>query len=94
MSTNLNHSISNEALSEARRQVWRLLFGEMIGAIREKRRCSVQEAAHLSGMELSEWLAIEAGYVPTDPVRLRSMAAALEIGLEQLSRLVAICHGA
>ena len=58
-------------LFEARRRLWQRLFGQTIRQIREADNCSVEAAAHLSGMEVSEWLAIEAGYVPTDPVRLR-----------------------
>lgn len=76
------------------RQTWRRLFGSMILDIREAAGCSVEEAAHLSGMESSEWAAIEAGYIPADLTRLRSMAATLEIRYEQLANLVFLCQGA
>jgi transcriptional regulator with XRE-family HTH domain len=74
--------------------MWRRVFGEMIREILQAGDCSVEEAAHRSGMEISARLAIEAGYVPADPFRLRSMAAALEIGFEQLATMVSICQGA
>jgi hypothetical protein len=54
----------------------------------------VEEAACLAGMESSEWAAIEAGHIPADPDRLRSMAAALEIRFDQLSLMVYLCQGA
>ena len=59
-----------------RRQAWSRLFGACIEKTREARGHSVEEVAHLAGMEASQWAAIEAGYVP-DPARLRPMAGAL-----------------
>lgn len=91
MSIALNGPTAPPLLLDARRRLWQRLFGQTIREIRQADHCSVEEAAHLSGMEMSEWLAIEDGYVPTDPVRLRSMAAALEIGLDQLTGMVLIC---
>jgi hypothetical protein len=66
------------------RVVYRLAWGQLFGSCIEKTReaggRSIKQAAHLAGMEASEWAAIEAGYVPTETARLRSMAGALECG--------------
>ena len=76
------------------RTVWRRLFGSMIQECRENLDRSVEEAAWMAGMESSEWAAIEAGHIPADPVRLRSMASALEIRYDQMSTMVFLCQGA
>jgi hypothetical protein len=51
--------------------------------IRHRRReigLTVPEAAALAGMELSEWYALEAGWIPAaDDFRLRAIAATLEV---------------
>ena len=72
----------------------RLLFGGMVQDRREAIGRSVEDAAQLSGMEASEWAAIEAGHIPADPARLRSMAAALEVRFDHMALLVYICQGA
>ena len=74
--------------------IWRQMFGSMV---RERRRAihrSLDEAARLSGMEPSEWAAIEAGHVPADPARLRSIAAAIEVRFDELAVLVYLCQDA
>jgi len=77
-----------------RRLVWGRLFGSCIESVRETGGRSVEEAAHLAGMEASEWAAIEAGYVPKSTARLRSMAGALECGFERIANLAQLCRGA
>jgi len=78
----------------ARRDGFRRLFGSMVQDSRETIQRSVEDCARLAGMEFSEWAAIEAGYVPADPLKLRSMAAALEIRYDQLLLMVHLCQGA
>ena len=56
---------------ELRRQVWGRLFGRGIQEARKNARLSIEEAARLSGMEVSEWAAIEDGYVPQTTDQLR-----------------------
>lgn len=73
---------------------WRRLFGGTVRNRREAIGRPVEEAARLAGMESSEWAAIEAGHIPADPARLRSMAAALEIRFDQMTLLVYLCQGA
>ena len=81
-------------LPEIRRQVWGRLFGLSIQAARTEADMSIEEAAGLSGMQLSEWMAIEDGHVPQDMDRLRAMAAALEINFDKLANMVLPCRGA
>jgi hypothetical protein len=49
---------------------------------------SIEEAAGLSGMQVSEWMAIEDGHVPREVDRLRAMAATLEISIEKIMNWV------
>jgi len=76
------------------RQTWLQLFGSMIQELRQTAGRTLEEAAQLAGMFSGEWAAIEAGYIPADPDRLRSMADALGISFDQLAPLVLICQGA
>ena len=79
---------------ELRRQVWGNLFGSSIQAARTEAGLSIEEAAGLSGMEISEWMAVEDGHVPQDINRLRAMAAAMEISFDKIANLVLLCRGA
>jgi transcriptional regulator with XRE-family HTH domain len=51
---------------------------------------SVERAAGLTGMQVSEWCALEAGWVPGTPGVLRAVADTLELGYSQLSFLAEI----
>ena len=84
----------SHAPSSAPRRAWCQLFGAMVQDRRQAIRRSVEEAAQLSGLESSEWAAIEAGHIPADPGRLRSMAAALEVRFDDMALLVYLCQGA
>jgi transcriptional regulator with XRE-family HTH domain len=81
-------------LPEVRRQIWGRLFGLSIRAARTEAGMSIEEAAGLSGMQVSEWMAIEDGHVPQEINRLRAMAAALEINFEKLMNMVLLCREA
>jgi len=54
----------------------------------------IEEAARLSGMKTSEWMAIEEGAVPQDASRLRAMADAMQISFDQIGNLVLLCQAA
>ncbi len=76
------------------RQSMGRLFGHCIRGIRETVGLSIEEAARLSGMECSEWMAIEEGTVPQDINRLRAMADAMEISFDKIGTLVLVCQAA
>lgn len=77
----------------AGRQSWGLLFGNCIQRTREACGRSLEEAAWLSGMETSEWAAIEAGCVP-EPAQLHPMSDALGLRHDKILMLAFICQGA
>jgi transcriptional regulator with XRE-family HTH domain len=88
------HRFVSHTPSSPNRRAWLAIFGGMIQERREAIGRSVEEAARLAGMESSEWAAIEAGHIPADPDRLRSMAAAIEVRFDQLALLVYLCQEA
>jgi len=74
--------------------MWGRLFGLGIRENRQKIGLSIEEAARLSGMEASEWTAIEDGYVPQTAAQLHSIAGTLEISYDRLLSLVLLCREA
>ena len=94
MSMTNSASLSPSRFSAIRRRVWGQMFGRLIQGARETGGRSIQETAQLAGMEVSEWEAIEAGYVPTDSGRLRSMAGALEMDWNRMASLALFCRQA
>lgn len=87
-------SISPSRFAAIRRRVWGQMFGHLIQGARENAGRSIEEIAQMAGMEVSEWEAIEAGYVPTDTGRLRAMVGSVEISWEQMARLALFCRQA
>lgn len=79
---------------ELRRKAWARLFGLGIRATRNEAGLSIEAAARLAGMAISEWAAIEDGHVPQETNRLRSMAAALEISFDKILNMVLLCREA
>ena len=79
---------------EIRRQSMGRLFGFCIQEARLSARLSIEDAARLSGMESSEWMAIEDGCVPQETNRLRAMAEAMEISFDRVASLVLLCRDA
>ena len=69
------------------------LFGVCIRRLRLARGLTAAEAAALAGVEFSEWIAVEDGYVPADPARLHPMAAVLEVDWEGIRTLALFCRG-
>ena len=56
---------------------------------------SIPEAARLAGMELSQWMALEAGgWLPQTPEQLRAIAGALEMDYDRLASWVMLCWSA
>lgn len=87
-------SLSPSYIPEIRRQSMGRLFGASICACRERAALSIEEAARLSGMEISEWAAIEEGQVPRETARLQAMAATLEISWQKMLNMVVLCRDA
>jgi hypothetical protein len=87
-------SLPSSYLPEVRRQSMGRLFGFCIQKTRKKANLSIEEAARLSGMQSSEWMAIEEGAVPQEINRLRAMADAMEISFDKIATLVLVCRDA
>jgi transcriptional regulator with XRE-family HTH domain len=87
-------SLPSSYLPEVRRQSMGRLFGHCIQKTRENTELSIEEAARLSGMESSEWMAIEMGDVPQDINLLRAMAGAMEISFDKIATLILVCRAA
>ena len=79
---------------ELRCQAWGRLFGQGIRSARTETGMSIEEAAGLSGIEVSEWMAIEDGHVPQEMDRLRAISAVLEISFEKVMNWVFLCREA
>jgi transcriptional regulator with XRE-family HTH domain len=57
---------------------------------RENLQMSMERAADLAGMRLSQWFALETGWVPDTLDVLRAVAETLEVGYLQLSCLAEV----
>jgi transcriptional regulator with XRE-family HTH domain len=79
---------------DLRRQFWARMFGHSILQTRDAAGLSIEQAAQLSGMEISEWVAVEDGHVPADLNRLRAMAEALSIRYDQIATMTMVCREA
>lgn len=53
---------------------------------------TVEKAAELSGMEVSEWAALDAGWVPTDDSVRRVIAETLEVNNAQIVLIAMIAQ--
>jgi ribosome-binding protein aMBF1 (putative translation factor) len=87
-------SLPSSYVPEIRRQSMGRLFGFCIQAARKDAGLSIEDAARLSGMELTEWMAIEDGNVPQDINRLRAMAEAIEVSFDKIASMVLVCRAA
>ena len=77
----------------ARRQFYAAALGGYIRRRRTELGMTLEQAAKLAGMEISGWMALEAGWVPEDR-ELSPVAEVLEVGVLQLAfiALVARCN--
>jgi hypothetical protein len=94
MTSKMFAPLPSSYVPEIRRRSLGRLFGFCIQETRISAGLTVEEAARLAGMESSEWLAIEDGYVPQDVNQLRAMAGALEISFDKIATMVLVCRGA
>ena len=88
------HSLPPTYVPQLRRQAWSRLFGLFIRGRRNELNMSVEEAAGLSGMTVSEWAAMEAGHVPQQMDRLRAISAAIELTWDGMVNMLALCQEA
>ena len=87
-------SLPSTHVPELRRKAWGRLFGLGIRATRTEAGLSIEDAARLTGIEVSEWAAIEDGHVPQETNQLRSMAATLEVSFDRILNMVLLCREA
>ena len=78
-SANTNTTTINAAAQEASRRWWASALARYTSRRREDLGLTVTAAAALAGLELSEWCALEDGWVPEDLATLRSIAATLRV---------------
>lgn len=60
------------------------LFARFVRERRRELRLSVSRAAELTGMTVSQWLALEAGWVPRDTGEIRTISKTLEVRTSDL----------
>jgi transcriptional regulator with XRE-family HTH domain len=96
MNTNckLFASLPSTDNTDMRRRSMGRLFGSCIKDARENASLSIEEAAQLSGMELSEWMAVEDGIVPQELNRLRAMAEAMQVNFDHMASWILVCRAA
>ena len=90
----MSSSLIPSQVAEISRGSWGRLFGHFIVSAHQKAGLSVEQAAVLASMEISEWMAVEEGCVPQDINQLHAMADAMGIRFEQVASLVMLCSRA
>jgi hypothetical protein len=81
--------------AEHARRSWAGIFSTGIENARKLTGRSISEASHLAGMELSEWMALEAGaWLPQTSEQLRAIAGALEMDYDRLASFTLLCWSA
>ena len=94
MSMNITHPNHQQARENARR-FWADIFGRGIEYARCQACLTIEDAARLAGMQLSEWMAMEAGgFQPQSTGQLQAIAGTLEMDYERLINLVLLCWSA
>ena len=81
-----------EAEREAGRRWYAMALARYAQKRREELELSVATAAELAGLELSQWYALESGWLPEDVMVLDAIAGALSVSWTDLS-LVAFFSG-
>ena len=85
--------LTNAIRSARRPNPW---YASALGRFVQQRRTdlgmTIAEAAELSGLDLSYWTALEAGWVPQDRNQLRSIAETLEVMDIQITLLASIAR--
>ena len=87
-------TLPSSRIAELERQSFGRLFGSGIQEVRQKAGLSIEDAADASGMEITEWMAIEDGRVPQDINQLRAMAEALGVSFDKMAFWALVCQHA
>lgn len=69
--------------SGSNRLFYAALFGRLVSKRRRELNLTVAAAAELTGITISEWMALEIGYVPESKL-VRTIAATLEVRASDL----------
>ena len=74
---------------------WTRMFGQFIQSGREKSGLSIEQAAILAGMSAEDWAGLEIGaWLPNTRRQFRSIAGALDIDWETMTRIILMCRQA
>ncbi len=60
------------------------LFARLVRDRRRELGLTITRAAELTGIEISEWLALEAGWVPREPRTIRTISETLQVRTSDL----------
>jgi hypothetical protein len=77
-------------VSAADRILHSLILASFIERRRKELSLTVERAAALAGIELSQWYALECGWVPADRSVLRAVADTLQVCYVQISFLAEV----
>jgi len=81
--------------AEHARRFFTSIFASAIQNTRKAAGRSIPDAARLAGMELSEWMALEAGgLLPQTSEQLSAIAGALEVDYDWMANWVVLCWSA
>jgi transcriptional regulator with XRE-family HTH domain len=95
MSTSFHDQQATTTPAEHVRRFFTGIFASGIENARMAAGRSINEAARLAGMELSEWMALEAGgLLPQTPEQLRAIAGALAVDFDWMASWVLLCWSA
>ena len=71
------------------------MFGHFIESGREKAGLSIEQTAELAGMGVEDWTGLEVGtWLPATRRQFRSIAAALDIDWDTMTRIILMCRQA
>ncbi len=88
-------TLTNPQIADITRRLWTRIFAEGIQKARLAIGRSIEETARLAGMELSEWMALEAGgLLPQTSEQIMAIAGALEMSYQRLANFVLLCWAA
>jgi len=85
---------SAPAVTEAERLWWVSAVARYTRKRREQLGLTVERAAELAGLALSQWLALEESWVPEEPSVLNAIAATLQVRWSDLELIALFARAA